>query len=182
MVVFRCGGGVLLVFDPRKSGAPGREVPSHGTSGAGTLPSRRSRRSPTWRQQLRRLESPSNVRLDEAGRSLYFRDPAGNVVELALQPVGVAAGNSAAMTLDEPIPKKPLRCGPALFAACCCAWCGCSSPSVFPDASVFAVLGGLVGSLIVLVWWCSSVGRLGRTSGRHRPYDRRAIRDLARRS
>ena len=34
-VVFRCGGGVLLLFDPRKSAAPGREVPSHGTSGAG---------------------------------------------------------------------------------------------------------------------------------------------------
>ena len=27
-VVFRCGGGVLLVFDPRKSAAPGRDVPS----------------------------------------------------------------------------------------------------------------------------------------------------------
>jgi catechol-2,3-dioxygenase len=27
-VVFRCGGGVLLIFDPRKSGALGRDVPS----------------------------------------------------------------------------------------------------------------------------------------------------------
>ena len=36
-VVFRCGGGVLLIFDPRKSGAPGRDVPSHGTSGAGHI-------------------------------------------------------------------------------------------------------------------------------------------------
>src|SRR5207342_1108615 len=26
-VVFRCGGGVLLIFDPRKSCAPGRDVP-----------------------------------------------------------------------------------------------------------------------------------------------------------
>ena len=34
-VVFRCGGGVLLVFDPRKSAAPDRDVPSHGTTGAG---------------------------------------------------------------------------------------------------------------------------------------------------
>jgi len=32
---FRCGGGVLLVFDPRKSAASGRDVPAHGTSGAG---------------------------------------------------------------------------------------------------------------------------------------------------
>jgi len=34
-VVFRCGGGVLLVFDPRKSAATGRDVPSRGTTGAG---------------------------------------------------------------------------------------------------------------------------------------------------
>src|SRR5439155_11498142 len=33
--VFRCDGGVLLIFDPRKSAAPGRDVPAHGTSGAG---------------------------------------------------------------------------------------------------------------------------------------------------
>src|ERR1043166_2823390 len=32
VAVFRCGGGVLLIFDPRKSAAPGRDVPAHGTS------------------------------------------------------------------------------------------------------------------------------------------------------
>ena len=34
---FRCAGGVLLIFDPKLSGAAGREVPSHGRSGAGHL-------------------------------------------------------------------------------------------------------------------------------------------------
>src|SRR5882724_5463704 len=35
VAAFRCRGGVLLVFDPRTSAVPGRDVPSHGTSGAG---------------------------------------------------------------------------------------------------------------------------------------------------
>jgi len=85
MVVFRCGGGVLLVFDPRKSGAPGREVPSHGTSGAGHVAfAAKPEDLPTWRQQLRQAGVPIEREVgDEAGRSLYFRDPAGNVVELA---------------------------------------------------------------------------------------------------
>jgi len=85
MVVFRCGGGVLLVFDPRKSSAPGREVPSHGTSGAGHVAfAAKPEDLPAWRQQLRQAGVPIEREAgDEAGRSLYFRDPAGNVVELA---------------------------------------------------------------------------------------------------
>jgi catechol-2,3-dioxygenase len=85
-VVFRCGGGVLLIFDPRKSRAPGRNVPSHGTSGAGhvafaTKPDDLS----AWRKQLREAGIPIELEMDweEGGRSMYFRDPAGNVVELA---------------------------------------------------------------------------------------------------
>ncbi len=85
-VVFRCGGGVLLIFDPRKSRAPGRDVPSHGTSGAGhvafaTKPDDLS----AWQKQLREAGIPIELEMDweEGGRSIYFRDPAGNVVELA---------------------------------------------------------------------------------------------------
>src|ERR1043166_8065743 len=37
LVVFRCGSGVLLIFDPRKTAVPGREIPSHGASGAGHI-------------------------------------------------------------------------------------------------------------------------------------------------
>jgi catechol 2,3-dioxygenase-like lactoylglutathione lyase family enzyme len=85
-VVFRCGGGVLLIFDPRKSRAPGRDVPSHGTSGAGhvafaTKPDDLS----AWRKQLRDAGILIELEIDweEGGHSIYFRDPAGNVVELA---------------------------------------------------------------------------------------------------
>src|ERR1044071_107082 len=53
-VVFRCGGGVLLIFDPRKSGAPGRDVPSHGTSGDGHIAfAAKPEDFDAWREQLR---------------------------------------------------------------------------------------------------------------------------------
>lgn len=86
MVVFRCGTRVLLIIDPRKSGAPGRDVPPHGTTGAGQVAfAAKPEDLPSWREQLRRLGVPieSEVDWDEGGRSIYFRDPADNVVELA---------------------------------------------------------------------------------------------------
>lgn len=85
-VVLRCGDAVLLIFDPRKSGVPGRDVPSHGTTGAGhvAFPAKPDD-LPAWREQLRRagVSIEREVDWDEGGRSIYFRDPAGNSVELA---------------------------------------------------------------------------------------------------
>ena len=85
VVVFRCGGGVLLIFDPRKSSAPGRDVPSHGTSGVGHVAfAAKPEDLPAWREQLRRAGVPIERETgDERAPSIYFRDPAGNVVELA---------------------------------------------------------------------------------------------------
>src|SRR5438270_13351428 len=58
--VFRCGGGVLLIFDPRKSSAPGRDVPSHGTSGAGHIAFGAKPEGPDARsQQLPKAGVPS---------------------------------------------------------------------------------------------------------------------------
>ena len=85
-VVFRCCGGILLIFDPRKSGASGRDVPSHGTSGAGHIAfAAKPQDLDAWREQLRTagISIEREVDWDEGGRSLHFRDPAGNVVELA---------------------------------------------------------------------------------------------------
>ena len=85
-VVFRCGGSVLLIFDPRKSGASGRDVPSHGTSGAGHIAfAVKPEELDAWREQFRNagISIEEEVDWDEGGRSLYFRDPAGNIVELA---------------------------------------------------------------------------------------------------
>ena len=54
-VVLRCGGGVLLIFDPRKSCEPARDVPSHGTSGAGHIAfGAKPGDLDAWRQQLRK--------------------------------------------------------------------------------------------------------------------------------
>jgi catechol-2,3-dioxygenase len=85
-VVFRCGGGVLLIFDPRKSRAIGRDVPSHGTSGVGHVAfATKPEDLVAWRKQLGEAGISIELEMDweEGGRSIYFRDPAGNVVELA---------------------------------------------------------------------------------------------------
>jgi len=85
-VVFRCGGGVLLVFDPRKSAAPDRAVSSHGTTGVGHVAFAATPKDlDAWREQLRQAGVPieREVDWDNGGHSIYFRDPAGNVVELA---------------------------------------------------------------------------------------------------
>ncbi|PYK82382.1 MAG: glyoxalase/bleomycin resistance/extradiol dioxygenase family protein [Verrucomicrobia bacterium] len=85
-VVFRCGGGVLLIFDPRKSAAPDRDVPSHGTTAVGHIAfAAKPGDLDAWREQLRQAGVPieREVDWDEGGHSVYFRDPAGNVVELA---------------------------------------------------------------------------------------------------
>ena len=93
-VAFRCGSGVLLVFDPRRSGVPGRDVPSHGTSGAGHIAfAAKPQDLEAWRGQLRQAAIPIEREVDwpEGGRSIYFRDPAGNSVELA--PPSIWGGN-----------------------------------------------------------------------------------------
>ena len=86
LVVFRCGGGVLLIFDPRRSASVGRNVPSHGTSGAGHVAfAAKPQDLEAWRKQLHQAGIPIETEVDwpQGGRSIYFRDPAGNVVELA---------------------------------------------------------------------------------------------------
>jgi catechol 2,3-dioxygenase-like lactoylglutathione lyase family enzyme len=76
---------VLLIFDPARSSVAGRGVPAHGAVGAGHIafgvsPGALS----AWRRRLSEL----GVALEQEqswgdhGESLYFRDPAGNSVEL----------------------------------------------------------------------------------------------------
>jgi catechol 2,3-dioxygenase-like lactoylglutathione lyase family enzyme len=83
---FRCGHGVLLVFDPRQSSTPHREVPSHGTLGVGHIAfGARPEELEAWRERLRAAQVPieAEVQWPQGGSSIYFRDPARNVVELA---------------------------------------------------------------------------------------------------
>ena len=84
-VFFKCGDGMLLLFDP-EAASTSRNVPAHGAKGPGhacfAVP---ERELDGWRT---RLEEASVVIEQEmnwprGGRSFYFRDPAGNSLELA---------------------------------------------------------------------------------------------------
>jgi catechol 2,3-dioxygenase-like lactoylglutathione lyase family enzyme len=78
-------GGMLLVFEPSRSSAPGRRVPAHGASGAGHVafavaPGELDRRRAAL--EGNDVEIEQEVDWNGRGRSLYVRDPAGNSVEL----------------------------------------------------------------------------------------------------
>ena len=85
-VFFRCGPQMLLVFDPTRSAREGRRVPSHGARGPGHVAfAVRETDLDAWSERLKKL----GVEIEDAtdwssgrGRSVYFRDPAGNSVEL----------------------------------------------------------------------------------------------------
>lgn len=90
-VFFRCGEGVFLVFNPERTRAEqtamgGSPVPLHGTDGAGHLAfAVEGAELDAWRERLTELgvRIESEVSWPRGGRSLYFRDPAGNSIELA---------------------------------------------------------------------------------------------------
>jgi len=85
-VVFRCGPGVLLVFNPEVTRRPGRGVPSHGAEGQGHVAfAMPDEEIDAWRAHFdaNGVSIEMEVAWPEGGRSLYVRDPAGNSVELA---------------------------------------------------------------------------------------------------
>ncbi len=78
-------GGMLLVFNPHLASQPGRRLPSHGTAGAAHVAFSVGPGSlDDWAKRLvaHGVEIEQVVVWDGGGRSLYFRDPAGNSVEL----------------------------------------------------------------------------------------------------
>jgi catechol 2,3-dioxygenase-like lactoylglutathione lyase family enzyme len=78
-------GGVLLIFDPARSGMPVRPVPSHGSEGPGHIAfSVGEGELDTCADELRSrgIEIEREVAWPQGGRSIYVRDPAGNSVEL----------------------------------------------------------------------------------------------------
>jgi catechol 2,3-dioxygenase-like lactoylglutathione lyase family enzyme len=79
-------GGVLLVFDPSRSSAAGRLVPSHGADGPGHLAFRvPAGELDAWLARFGEHDVEVEREVDWGGggrRSLYVRDPAGNSVEL----------------------------------------------------------------------------------------------------
>ena len=93
-----------------------------GLQAPGTLRSLQSRRILTaWREQLRQagISIEREVDWDEGGRSIYFRDPAGNVVEAGpSNHMGWRLGILTQMTPPNNALQRtrPLRCDLGCFA------------------------------------------------------------------
>jgi catechol 2,3-dioxygenase-like lactoylglutathione lyase family enzyme len=83
-VFFPVGGGMLLLFDARET-LRGETLPAHGASGPGHLAlGVKAEELDAWRERLtgHGVAIEQEVEWPRGGRSLYFRDPAGNSVEL----------------------------------------------------------------------------------------------------
>ncbi len=85
-VFFCCGEGMLLLFNPAATERSGGEVPVHGARGPGHIAfAITDRQVSGWREHLAQSGVPIEAEISwpGGGRSLYFRDPAGNSLELA---------------------------------------------------------------------------------------------------
>ena len=89
-VFFRCGDGVLLVFNPDATALPPSDpampVPPHGAHGPGHVCFRASGDEiEAWRAHLQDhgIGIEADFRWPNGARSIYLRDPAGNSIEFA---------------------------------------------------------------------------------------------------
>jgi catechol 2,3-dioxygenase-like lactoylglutathione lyase family enzyme len=85
-LALRCDSGVLLLFDPKATQVKDSALPAHGTVGAGHIAFLATAEElPSWRAQLAAhgVGIEEEVEWEQGGLSLYFRDPAGNSLELA---------------------------------------------------------------------------------------------------
>lgn len=86
---YRCGEQVLLLFNPeatRDVATAGIPVPTHGASGPGHICFRATAAEiDDWHDQLTAggVEIEMDFEWPQGGRSIYFRDPAGNCLEFA---------------------------------------------------------------------------------------------------
>ncbi|NKB78516.1 VOC family protein [Brucella daejeonensis] len=87
---FRCGEGILLLFkaeETLKPPSPGHlPVPPHGTTGPGHVCFAASRAEiDGWRAHLEKhgVAIEADFNWPNGARSIYFRDPSGNSLEIA---------------------------------------------------------------------------------------------------
>ena len=88
---FRCGDQMLLIFNPNATVVPAPAVsrlpvPVHGALGHGHVCFRASGvEISSWRKHLedKGLTIEADFEWPQGGRSIYFRDPAGNCLEFA---------------------------------------------------------------------------------------------------
>jgi catechol 2,3-dioxygenase-like lactoylglutathione lyase family enzyme len=89
-VFYRVGGGVLLVFNPSETckppGNPDLPVPPHGANGPGHFCfAVEGKALDDWcaRLDAAGVDIEADFRWPNGARSIYFRDPAGNSLEMA---------------------------------------------------------------------------------------------------
>lgn len=89
-VFFRVGGTILLVFNPelteRPAADPSLPVPPHGARGPGHVClAAEAHQIERWQERLHEasIAIEADFHWPNGARSLYFRDPAGNSVEIA---------------------------------------------------------------------------------------------------
>ena len=83
-VFFKCGDGMLLLFDPQAA-AENQSIPAHGAHGPGHVCFAMAEDElDAWRDRLveHGVEIEQEVTWPNGCRSFYFRDPAGNSLEL----------------------------------------------------------------------------------------------------
>ncbi len=89
-VFFRCGNSMLLIFNPSQTSKEDNNksknpIPRHGSTGPGHIAfSIKSDELSKWKTFLRehKIEIESEVTWPNGTVSIYFRDPAGNSLEL----------------------------------------------------------------------------------------------------
>ncbi len=82
---YRCGAGVLLLFNPNETAKGGGSAPAHGAHGPGHVAfAMQPDQVDAWRGWLTQqgVAVETEVTWPGGGQSLYFRDPAGNSLEL----------------------------------------------------------------------------------------------------
>jgi catechol 2,3-dioxygenase-like lactoylglutathione lyase family enzyme len=90
-LVFQCNNHFVLLFNPSETERNqikinGGLIPLHGARGAGHLAFCATRKQlPAWRRKLSEAGVPieSEIAWPNGAHSIYFRDPAGNSLELA---------------------------------------------------------------------------------------------------
>ena len=85
-VFFRCGNQMVLIFKTQASNAVDSPLPRHGTEGAGHIAfAAQAHEIDTWISQLKSYGVPLEqiMAWPDGARSVYFRDPAKNCIEIA---------------------------------------------------------------------------------------------------
>lgn len=97
-VFFRCGTTMFLLFDPKGTSDPSLPFGGHGSHGPGHAAFEIGEDEiAAWRDYLTSCGVPIDSETDwpSGGHSLYFRDPAGNILEVATRSTWVWPNDQA---------------------------------------------------------------------------------------